>query len=257
MNAPGRRVCRCSPMWISFRVRMNICNRRVPPVRCRCCARISPSILAGGRGAYAQCRLHPADRRGAWDSQLAELAGLPSSSAWTCCRGARCRGAGAGAHVVYAAHRHQQPQSAYLRDRLETTLISEPHARGSHCGHGERHSHAGRCPRMRASGVHTFLVGEAFMKALDPGANSLSCLALRRSMTSPCSGETDEGNGALGGEASSRASRRADTRWLWMAHRNPVARTAVRGPWNCCCWAWRLHGIRCSAHLAQGTAGDQ
>ena len=55
--------------------------------------------------------------------------------------------------------------------RLETTLDlldaipAEPHRRDR-----ERHTEAEDVQRMRAAGVGCFLVGEAFMRAEDPGA---------------------------------------------------------------------------------------
>lgn len=37
-------ACRCSPMSISSRAPMPICNKCAPHAGCRCCARISPSM---------------------------------------------------------------------------------------------------------------------------------------------------------------------------------------------------------------------
>ena len=68
--------------------------------------------------------------------------------------------------------RHQQPQPAHLRGvARDDAGDAAARAGGAARRHRERHPRAGRRPpdaRSRAS--HAFLVGEAFMRAADPGA---------------------------------------------------------------------------------------
>ena len=143
--------------------------------------------------------------------------------------GPRRRGAGAGPGGARAADRHQQPQSAHLR--------GEP---GDHPGA------AGRGPadrllvtesgildradvaRMRRHGVHAFLVGEAFMRADDPGAELRRLFAgpdggSRRSdpspRPSPHKGEGDGKTTGRGGRGpstlkSQEADMKARVKWL-------------------------------------------
>jgi len=58
----------------------------------------------------------------------------------------------------------------------------------------------------------------------------------------------------MAGEASFAGKSESGHTVMMDAHRNSVARTAVRGQWNCFCWYGRLHGVRRGAHLAQGPA---
>ena len=68
-----------------------------------------------------------------------------------------------------AAHRHQQPQPAHLRNPPRNharTLPRVPKDRIVVTESGILSP--ADVARMRAAGVHTFLVGEAFMRAPDP-----------------------------------------------------------------------------------------
>ena len=86
-------------------------------------------------------------------------------------RSARRRGTAPGADAEDAADRHQQPQPAHLRDvarnddRPARRDPRRPH-RGDRVGHPDA---ATTSTRLRATDVHAFLVGEAFMRADDPG----------------------------------------------------------------------------------------
>ena len=78
-----------------------------------------------------------------------------------------------------AADRHQQPQPAHVR-RVARDDARSPAARPGRTGSSSPRAASSRradVATMRAHGVDAFLVGEAFMRAADPGAALARCSA--------------------------------------------------------------------------------
>jgi indole-3-glycerol phosphate synthase len=91
--------------------------------------------------------------------------------------GARRCGTRPRAAAEDAAAGHQQPQSAQLRGHAADHAGSAAAGAGRPlAGHRIGHPGARRRAAHARAGVHAFLVGEAFMRAADPGGAALSLL---------------------------------------------------------------------------------
>ncbi len=130
--------------------------------------------LAGARGAGDGRRLHPADRRRASTTrEMRRLRGASRTrSAWRCW--SRCTTRPSSSARCACATPLIGINNRNLRTfevSLETTLALLPRVPAGAPGrHRERHPRARpTSQRMRAAGVHAFLVGEAFMRARRPG----------------------------------------------------------------------------------------
>ena len=117
-------------------------------------------------------RLHPADRRLPGRRADGRPGGAGAGAGHgRAGRGARRRRTRPRAAAEDAAAGHQQPQPETFEVTLDTTLGLLPHVPADRLLVTES-GILGRADvqRMREAGVHAFLVGEAFMRAGDPGA---------------------------------------------------------------------------------------